>query len=398
MWGDLLAQAPRCMKRGLHCHKVPEASLVRTEPCSNAQRRLRRSGRNRDGLTSGPDLIKKFHLPRRCDTAPRIAAKFCAAIVGMSALVEKLRAPAGSSRTGQPSEHATQRLHGDVFSHIAALEPELSRAHRAIAMAILSSPREFVEKPIEDLAAWIGVSAPTITRFARVVGCEGLRSLKLKVMSGLRVGLRYLEPPAPPGDTAEVVSRAVRRAQHAIATAAHMLNTDTLERAADRIGITRTLYVFGSGGVSSWLIDEIQNRLFRLGIMAVPSRDHVMQMMLAATVTRHDTVLCCSLTGRNAELLRAASIAREYGAVTLALTAEASALAAAVDLALTIPGNDHSDVFGATSLRYSSLVMIDALAYLVALHNSRSAQQTLRRIKQQFIRFRDSDDRSPLCD
>ncbi len=313
-------------------------------------------------------------------------------------MVEKLTVPAGHRTSGRPSGQASQRLHGDVFSHIAALEPGLSRAHRAIAAAILTSPGEFVEKPIEELATWIGVSAPTITRFARVAGCEGLRNLKLKVMSGLRVGLRYLEPPVPPGDTADVVSRTVRRAQHAIAMAAHMLDTDTLERAADRIGATRTLYIFGSGGVSSWLIDEIQNRLFRLGVAAVPSRDHVMQMMLAATVTRHDTVLCCSLTGRNAELLRAVGIAREYGAVTLALTAEASALAAAVDLAVTIPGNDHSDVFGATSLRYSSLLMIDALAYLVALRNSRSAQQTLRRIKQQFVSFRDSDDSSPLCD
>ena len=285
-----------------------------------------------------------------------------------------------------------------MFSHIAALEPRLSRAHRAIATAILASPQEFIEKPIEDLAPWIGVSAPTITRFARVAGCEGLRNLKLKVMSGLRVGLRYLEPPAPPGNTADVVSRAISRAQHAVATAAATLNTHTLEQAADRISNTRTLYVFGSGGVSSWLVDEVQNRLFRLGVAAVASRDHLMQMMLAATVTEQDTVLCCSLTGRNAELLKAAAITREYGAATVALTADGSALAEAVDLALTIPGADHGDVFGATSLRYSSLVVIDALAYLVAVRNSRAAQQTLRRIKQQFVTFRDPDDRGPLCD
>ena len=289
-------------------------------------------------------------------------------------------------------------LRGDVFSRIAALEPQLSRAHRAIAQAILARPQEFIEKPVEELIPWIGVSAPTITRFARVAGCDGLRELKLGIMTGLRVGLRYFEPPEAPSDTSEVVARVIRRAQHAMAMAAHTLDPYSLDRAAAMVCSARTLYAFGSGGVSSWLIDELQNRLFRLGVTVVPCPDHLMQMMLAATVKQGDVVLCCSLTGRNPELVKAAGVAREYGAATMALTAEGSKLAGAVDLALTTAVGDGNEVFGPTLLRYSSLVVIDALAYLVAQRNGRATQQTLRRIKQQFVSFRDEDDSGPLCD
>jgi DNA-binding MurR/RpiR family transcriptional regulator len=79
----------------------------------------------------------------------------------------------------------------------------LSKAHGKIAEAILQHPTIFVEKPIEDLVIWLSVSAPTITRFSRAIGCDGLRDLKLKVMSSMRVGMRYLEPVTPPDTLAE---------------------------------------------------------------------------------------------------------------------------------------------------------------------------------------------------
>jgi DNA-binding MurR/RpiR family transcriptional regulator len=60
------------------------------------------------------------------------------------------------------------------------------------------------------------VSAPTITRFSRTIGCDGLRDLKLKVMSSMRVGMRYLEPVTPPDALAEVQGRVVLRSQRAL--------------------------------------------------------------------------------------------------------------------------------------------------------------------------------------
>lgn len=299
---------------------------------------------------------------------------------------------------GAPLSPREDARPGDVFSQLLALEPTLSKAQRTVSRAILSQPQVFVAKPIEDLVPWLGVSAPTIIRFSRALGCEGLRDLKLRIMGGLRVGLRYIEPVTPPGTIAEVVDRVLMRSQHAAATAARTMDLAVLERAADVIGQSRALYVFGSGGVSSWLIEETQNRLFRLGLRVIPSADHQMQMMLAATAERVDAVLCCSLTGRNRELIKAATVAREYGAATVGLTAPGTPLAAAVGLPLTIGLTDDRDVLGPTSMRYGFLVAIDVLAYTIGIRHSRVAQETLRRIKQQLVSYRDEDDSQPLCD
>jgi DNA-binding MurR/RpiR family transcriptional regulator len=306
--------------------------------------------------------------------------------------------PKADRQDFQSLPRSSQRASSDIIGLIVDRETALSKTNRKIAHAILNEPRVFVEKPVEDLIEWLGVSAPTITRFARSLGCDGLRDLKLKIMGSMRVGIRYLEPATPPAALNEVAERVVKRAQHAISEIQSSIDLVQVENAIQAIGECRTLYAFGSGGVSSWLVEEIQNRFFRLGITVVPSNDHQMQIMLAAAVEPGDVVMCCSLTGSNEDLVRSLGIAREYGATTIALAGTRSAVAAAADLPLAIDAVDDGDVLGPTSMRYAFLIAIDILAYGTAIRQRSTAREKLRRIKQQFTTFRDSDDTQPLCD
>jgi DNA-binding MurR/RpiR family transcriptional regulator len=113
---------------------------------------------------------------------------------------------------------------------------------------------------------WPSVSAPTITRFSRAIGCDGLRDLKLKVMSSMRVGMRYLEPVTPPDTLAEGQKRVVLRAQREVPAAQKTIDAAMLDRVIDALAHSRMIYAFGSGGVSSSMVEEIHNRLFRLGL------------------------------------------------------------------------------------------------------------------------------------
>ncbi|MDQ0392919.1 MurR/RpiR family transcriptional regulator [Labrys monachus] len=286
----------------------------------------------------------------------------------------------------------------DVIGFILDHEREFSRSHRKIARAILEHPTTFVEKPIEDLVTWLEVSAPTITRFSRMTGCDGLRDLKLKIMSGMRVGTRYFEPGTPPGSLKEVGERIVMRAQRAIMEAQRTVDFAMLERAIDLVSHSRMIYAFGGGGVSSWLVDEIHNRLFRLGLRISTSSDHQMQMMLAATVERGDVVICSSLSGNNQELIKAARIAADYGASTIALTVAGTPLVRACHVPLAPAVVDDGDVLGPTCLRYAFLSIIDLVAYGTAVRCRPLAQEKLRRIKQQFTTYRDVDDSQPVSD
>jgi DNA-binding MurR/RpiR family transcriptional regulator len=286
----------------------------------------------------------------------------------------------------------------DVIGLIVDREASFSKSNRRIAQGILGNPRAFVQKPVEELIEWLEVSAPTITRFARSLGCDGLRDLKLKIMGSMRVGMRYLEPQAPPAQLSEVISRVVNRAHRAISQVESQINSEQIDKAIAAISECRTLYAFGSGGVSSWLVEEIQNRFFRLGVRVVPCSDHQMQLMLASTADRADLLLCLSLTGTNQELIRTMGVGQGYGAKTIGLAVPGSPVLAAADMPVAVHAVDDGDVLGPTSMRYAFLTTIDVLAYGVAIRRHTTARETLRRIKQQFIIFRDTNDARPLCD
>ena len=286
----------------------------------------------------------------------------------------------------------------DIIGVIVDQQPRLSKTNSRIAQAILSEPHRFVEKPIEEITAWLNVSAPTVTRFSRMLGCDGLKDLKLKIMGSVRVGIRYLEPQTPPASISEIAERVSKRAQKTIADMHHNVDLERAEAVIDKISACNTLYAFGSGGVSSWLVEEIQNRFFRLGIRVIPCNDHQMQFMLASAVERTDVVLCCSITGTNAELEKSVLVAREYGALTIALTASGTPLAAAVDELLPVDSPPDDDILSPASIRYAYMIAIDIIAYGVAIARKDAGREKLRRLKQQLATARDVPQTQPLCD
>jgi DNA-binding MurR/RpiR family transcriptional regulator len=299
--------------------------------------------------------------------------------------------------TNDLTEDAHQRASSDLLGSIRESLPTLSRTQAKIATAILNSPRLFVEKPIEDLVPWIGVSAPTITRFCRSMGCDGLRDLKLKVMGAMQVGARYLEHSERPTTFEGMLEQATARAQNGILDAARVPQ-DAIEAAIDRLLAARVVYAFGSGGVSSWLIDEIQNRLFRLGVTVVPCRDGVMQSMIAATTGHEDVILCCSLGGNNRAELEAIHIGQEYGGFCIALCPPDTQMQAAADLGVPVETHDDGDVLGPTSARYAMLLTIDLIAFGTAMRSRAIASESLRRLKQQFVSHIEPDNMRPLAD
>ena len=94
---------------------------------------------------------------------------------------------------------------GDILLAIRTRLPDLSKAHQQIAQMVLADPQWSVQSNVEDLAARAGVAKPTIVRFARAVGCEGLKDFKLKLAGSLALGSSYLHRSVRTGDTTEEV-------------------------------------------------------------------------------------------------------------------------------------------------------------------------------------------------
>lgn len=285
----------------------------------------------------------------------------------------------------------------DIFSTLQEEKARLSPSETRIADILLNDFEFAVNASIIELAEKADVSPPTVTRFCRRVGCDSFSDFKVQLARTAYVGMRYLRPEPKSRDPADVAQDIITKAQNALFLLHRSLDMAAIEQAADKLSKAEMIYAFGSGGNSSMIASELQNRLFRFGLHVTASSDHGMQLMMAAAAKPTHVIIGSSFSGRNAELVRAFSLARETGVTTIALTQADSPVAQAADIVVQIDLAEGNNIFRPTSTRIAYLAAVDILASLVA-YNIPQAAVTLRRIKQQLVAHRDGDDRQLLGD
>lgn len=286
----------------------------------------------------------------------------------------------------------------DIFAILQDEAGQFSPSEQRIADILLDQFDFAVNASIIELAERAEVSPPTVTRFCRRLGCQSFADFKVNLARTAYVGVRYLNPEAESTKPADVAADVITKAQNALYLVHRALDPDMLEKAADRLSRAEMLYAFGSGGNSSMVAGEIQNRLFRLGVRVTVSNDHAMQLMMTAAARSNDVIIGSSLSGRNSELVRCFNLARENGIATIALTQSDSPVARAAEIVIGIDLPEGENIFRPTSTRFAYLAVVDVLASLVAYRNRKTSQITLRHIKQQLVEHRDGDDRQPLGD
>ena len=283
---------------------------------------------------------------------------------------------------------------------VRQIGPTLSPSEQRVATTVLADVDYAVHASNGDLARRAGVSEPTVTRFSRSVGCRGVRDLKVRLAQAMAVGRIYLElPPHVGTDLArpalwQSVFREIRRA---ISAVEQQLHKEDVEKAAQAIANCSRLAAFGVGGGSTIAATEIEHRFFRLGIAVSHSSDPKLMRMIAATLGRNDVVIAISTSGNAAEVIEAAMVARQYGALIIAVTKPGSRLAAIADIALGMHVAEAPDALKPTASRYALLAVIDLLAASTAYCKPREAQTRMRRIKYELMKANGSAD-DPLGD
>lgn len=286
----------------------------------------------------------------------------------------------------------------DIFATLQEERAQLSPSEQRIADILLNDFDFAVNASIIELAERAEVSPPTVTRFCRRVGCQSFSDFKVQLAKTAYVGVRYLNPEAKSTEPVDVASDIITKAQNALFLMHRAIDPGMLDRVAEKLSKAEMIYAFGSGGNSSMIASEIQNRLFRLGSRVTVSSDHGMQLMMTAAARPRDVIIGSSFSGRNAELVRSFNLAREAGITTIALTQSDSIVARAAELVIGIDLPEGDNIFRPTSTRFAYLALVDVVASLVAYRNRTQSTVTLRHIKQQLVEHRDGDDRQLLGD
>ncbi|MDF0603550.1 MurR/RpiR family transcriptional regulator [Psychromarinibacter sp. C21-152] len=298
-----------------------------------------------------------------------------------------------------PAPHAPARpdIIGEIKDRYSGLRP----AEQAVADAVLADVREAVRASNGDIAARAGVSQPTVTRFCRSIGCEGVRDFKLQLAQSLAVGEAFLaqdETEVAPGELPPFWTSVLGEARAAIREVERQVSPDDVLDAARALAAAARIATFGVGGSSAALALEAQVRLFRYGLAVDVCSEPYVARMTAATLKPGDQMLVISATGRTPEVIEAVEIANRYGAGSIAITRPGSPLADVAQIALTAEIGEYPDALTPTASRFAFLAILDVVAAATGYRLGPTARESLRRIKFNMLDTRPADGLEPLGD
>lgn len=288
----------------------------------------------------------------------------------------------------------------DIITRLQMTSENGSKSDRRLAELVLSDLDFASKASISEIAAKIDVSEPTVTRFCRTLGCEGVRDFKFLLAQAMAVGGQYLTAAPLDRDQRE------QRLASVVATAA----IEAIQRVEANVDMAKVVAVsellvasgqilcIGSGGTSSMLATEMQNRLYRLGLPAVAQVDGQLQRMFAAVSTAQTTLLAFSISGFAQSIVDSVRVARQYGARCVAVTAPGSALADEAEIVIPFQAAEDGNLYKPTSARFALLAIVDMIATATAETRGSKVLETLRRIKLSINALKVEDPRLPLGD
>jgi RpiR family transcriptional regulator, carbohydrate utilization regulator len=262
-----------------------------------------------------------------------------------------------------------------VLDRIRASIPALPPAEQRVAKLVLLDPRSFANLPVTELAERSHVSKPTVVRFCRSVGYDGLTDFKRKLAGSVNEGVPFVHRAVDEDDKAgDIVVKVIDNAVSALLKYRNDAASHAFERAvvalteAGRSGKRIEFYGVGNSGI---VAQDAQHKFFRLGVHATAVSDGHVQVMSATMLAPGDCLVIISNSGRSRDLLDAADIARKKGATTVVITASGSPLAqlppGPTQVLLAVDHPEDYDRYSPMVSRLLHLVVIDILTTAVAL-------------------------------
>ena len=273
-----------------------------------------------------------------------------------------------------------------MLDRIKASLPSLAPAEQRVAKLVLLDPRAFASLPVGELADRAHVSKPTVVRFCRSVGYDGLTDFKRKLVGSVSEGVPFIHRSVDIDDkTGDIMVKVIDNTVAAFLKYRNEASTAPFEKAAQALVQTcrsgKRIEFFGVGN-SGVVAQDAQHKFFRLGVNAIAYSDGHLQVMSASLLGPGDCVVVISNSGRTRDLMDACDIARNNGATTIVITATGSPLASAGHIHLSADHPEGFDNYSPMVSRLLHLLIIDILATCVALGiGGETVQPRLRSMK-----------------
>lgn len=277
-----------------------------------------------------------------------------------------------------------------MLDRIRASIPALPPAEQRVAKLVLLDPRSFATLPVTELAERSHVSKPTVVRFCRSVGYDGLTDFKRKLAGSVNEGVPFVHRSVDEDDKCgDIIVKVIDNAVSALLKYRNDAAGHAFERAitalaaAGAAGQRIEFYGVGNSGI---VAQDAQHKFFRLGVNSAAVSDGHVQVMSATMLKPGDCAVIISNSGHTRDLLDVAEIARKRGATLIIVTASGSPLAqlgqGTNQVLLAVDHPEDYDRYSPMVSRLLHLMVMDILSTAVALRLPGELRPMLQEIKK----------------
>ena len=277
-----------------------------------------------------------------------------------------------------------------MLDRVRASLSSLAPAEQRVGRLVLNDPRAFTQLPVSELSDRAHVSKPTVVRFCRSVGYDGLTDFKRKLAGSVNEGVPFVHRAVDEDDKcSDIIVKVLDNTVSALLKYRNDAATGAFERAIVALEATgrsgRRIDFYGVGNSGIVALDA-QHKFFRLGVRATAISDSHVQVMSATMLQPGDCAVIISNSGHSRDLLDVAEIARKKGATLIVISASASPLAqvarGANQILLAVDHPEDYDRYSPMVSRLLHLMVIDILATAVALRLPTELRPILQEIKK----------------
>ena len=254
-----------------------------------------------------------------------------------------------------------------LMDRVQQLRHELSPAEQRVAALVLEHPRKVLSEPIAEIARLADVSQPTVIRFCRSHGFQGLAEFKLKFAGSLTGTIPVRHSQVRMSDsTHDLSAKVIDNTVSAILKFRDQLDVHAIDRAIELLRRARRVEFYAMGNARAVALDG-QHKFFRFRIPAALYGDSHLFTLAASLLGPGDVVIAISTAGQLPELLEAVDTARAAGAEVIAITSSKSALAKKANVCLAVDHTEDSTTFLSMISRILQLLLVDIMSVGISL-------------------------------
>ena len=269
---------------------------------------------------------------------------------------------------------------GKILDTLGAVNTTMTLGGKGIAQFVMTSPHKVTQLSIADLSEEVNAGEASVIRFCRQLGYKGFQNFKMELAIELAMtdtddNSTLLEAEIQKADDAHTIGLKLQGAiSTVLSETLNLLDMEQVERVVEALHSCNSTFIFGVGA-SGLTAEEMKHKLMRIGMRVDALTNNHFMYMQAALLKAGDVAIGISHSGHSPETTHALSLAKQAGAITVALTHNlGSPLSKVADITL-INGNRQGRLQGdSIGTKTAQLFVLDLIYTLLVQKDPEAAR------------------------